>query len=136
VPTQQEHLQQGAELTVRTGYYSIIQFCPNLARHEVVNVGVVLFCPGLSYLDALVSEDNSRICKFFGAESFDSARVTSYKQGVVKRLRLERDNFKSLKDLEEFAASRAGFIQLTKPLAVTVVVSENDLQQLFDELVR
>jgi hypothetical protein len=27
------------------GYYSIIQFCPELSQLEALNVGVVLFCP-------------------------------------------------------------------------------------------
>ena len=32
------------------GYYSLIQFCPDTCRLEVANVGVVLYCPEVSFL--------------------------------------------------------------------------------------
>src|SRR4051812_38482184 len=28
------------------GFYSVIQYCPDLARMEGVNIGLALFCPG------------------------------------------------------------------------------------------
>lgn len=35
------------------GYYSIIQYCPDLSRFEAANVGVLLFCPERAFLKAL-----------------------------------------------------------------------------------
>ena len=32
------------------GYYSLIQYCPDLGRLEAANVGVLLFCPERGFL--------------------------------------------------------------------------------------
>jgi hypothetical protein len=44
-----------------TGYYSLIQYCPDAAREEAANVGVVLFCPEVDYLEARTVSGNDRI---------------------------------------------------------------------------
>lgn len=33
------------------GYYSLVQYCPDRSRMESANLGVVLFCPDLDFLD-------------------------------------------------------------------------------------
>ena len=38
--------------TVTTGYYSVIQYCPDRSRLEAANVGVLLFVPAGGYLRA------------------------------------------------------------------------------------
>ena len=50
------------------GYYSVIQYCPDLGRFEAANMGVLLFCPESGFLKSLMSGNNSRIIKFFGSE--------------------------------------------------------------------
>ncbi|QEH31800.1 hypothetical protein OJF2_02650 [Aquisphaera giovannonii] len=122
-------------MNARPGYYSIIQFCPDLSRLEAANVGVILFCPESSFLEARVSPDNSRIQKFFGKQSFDWTRVNSYKAAVQERLEREGAEFRKPEDLEAFARRHGNAIQITAPRPVTVGDPARDLDQLFEEVV-
>lgn len=47
------------------GYYSILQFVPDLERSEGANIGVVLFCPDKRFLDVKVSHNNDHVRHFF-----------------------------------------------------------------------
>ena len=64
------------------GYYSLIQYCPDHSRLEAANVGVLLFCPPLDFLDIRLSEDSERLQRFFGKDSFDPGRVESAKKAL------------------------------------------------------
>lgn len=46
-------------------YYSIVQWCPDLQRKEVANIGVVIFAPGVAQ-HAKFSETFDRVERFFG----------------------------------------------------------------------
>ena len=88
------------------GYYSLIQFCPDQSRLEAANVGVVLFCPELDFLEVRISGDNARIQKFFGKQAFDWSRVNSYKHGIKERLEIEGKDFRNVEDLNAFGQRR------------------------------
>jgi hypothetical protein len=118
-----------------TGYYSIIQFCPDLSRLEAANVGVILFCPDLGFLQARLTPDNTRILRFFGKKAFDWARVNSYKQAIQERLDIEGKDFRGPNDLEEFGLRRGNSIQLTRPRPMTVREPVKDLDRLYEEVV-
>ena len=117
------------------GYYSIIQFCPDLGRLEAANIGVLLFCPDLGFLGVRTSRDNARIRHFFGDESHDWARINSFKLGIEERLGVERDEIRTLESLETFIARRANAIQISPPRPMKVTDPEKDLDQLFKDLV-
>ena len=72
------------ELTSMTGYYSLIQYCPDATRLEVVNVGLAVFRPDTRCLVARVSDDNSRVRRFFGERDWEN--FDSFKLGIVERL--------------------------------------------------
>lgn len=117
------------------GYYCIIQFCPDLSRLEVANVGVLLFCPDLGFLRARTSSDNARIRHFFGDEGHDWTRINSFKVGIEERLEVERGEIRTLEALEAFIARRANLIQISPPRPMKVTDPEKDLDQLFKDLV-
>jgi hypothetical protein len=117
------------------GYYSLIQFCPDQSRLEAANVGVVLFCPELDFLEVRISGDNTRIQKFFGKQAFDWSRVNSYKHGIKERLEIEGKDFRNVDDLKAFGQRRGNNIQLTSPRPFTVRDPRKDLEELFDEVV-
>ncbi len=117
------------------GYYSLIQFCPNLGRREAANIGVLLFCPDRSYLRARMSADNRRVRRFFGSAAYDVDLMNSFKRGVENRLEVEGGAIRTLADLETFIALRANAIQMTPPRPVKVLVPDDDLDRLFRELV-
>ncbi len=122
-------------MTPTQGYYSIIQFCPDLGRCEAANVGVLLFCPKLGYLKAMTNPSNNRIIRFFGPDSHDWAQIDVLKQGVVDRVELESHWIKSLADLRHFIALHANLFQFTSPNPARVTNPDHDLQDLFEELV-
>ena len=94
------------------GYYSIIQYCPSRLRLEVCNLGVLLFCPELQYLDVEMAHQLNRIHDIFGKEH-NLDYVRTFKNSIEKRIRQE--NFLSLEALEAFIESRANKFILTAP---------------------
>lgn len=117
------------------GYYSLIQYCPDLLRLEAANVGVLLFCPERHFLKARMSPKNKRIRKFFGGEGFDLKQIKLFKKGVEDRLRNESNNIGSLADLERFIALRANQLQFTPPRPIKVTCPQRDLDDLFRDVI-
>ncbi|MFN5907792.1 MAG: DUF3037 domain-containing protein [Planctomyces sp.] len=68
------------------GYYSIVQYCPDLSRLEAANIGVLLFCPDSGFLKVLTSANNGRIIRFFGSAGHDWKRINTIKSGLQDRL--------------------------------------------------
>jgi hypothetical protein len=118
-----------------TGYYSLIQFCPDPSRLEAANVGVLLFAPACDFLKALTVHDNRRIQRFFGREGFDWERISSFKRGIEERVEAEQGTIRKLEDLHEFIARRANRFVITEPRSMRVIDPQKDLLQLFQELV-
>jgi hypothetical protein len=117
----------------KKGYYSLIQYCPDLGRHESANVGVLVFCPDLGFLDAIVTRNNARIIEFFGNHGHNWRQINSYKKGIVNRLKAESSEIKDFEGLKRFIDSRANLIQITDPRSMTIVEPEKDLHSLFEE---
>ncbi len=117
------------------GYYSLIQYCPDLARLEAANVGVLLFCPQKRFLAAKTDPHNARIRALFGPFGHDWQRINLFKRGLESRVEAEIGRLKSLDDLEQFIATRANEFQITPPRPMRVEDPERDLDMLFKELV-
>lgn len=54
--------------------YAVLQAVPRVERGEVVNVGVVLYCQDLAFLDALVHVDEDRLRCLDGAVDLEAVR--------------------------------------------------------------
>ena len=117
------------------GYYSLIQYCPDLSRLEAANIGVVLFCPGREFLRAKIAQGNDRIRRFFGSEDNDWTQINAIKNAIANRLEVTGKDFKRLDDLTTFISTRANEVQLTAPRPMKVSQPEKDLDELFEELV-
>jgi len=116
------------------GYYSLIQYCPDLSKAESVNVGVLLFCPEAKFIDARTSSENSRVRKFFGPGTFDPVRLQAAKKAIEARLRVCRDDFRTVEDLNHFIDTRANELLITPPRPMKVLNPEAALDALFKEL--
>jgi len=116
------------------GYYSIIQYCPDPAKSEGVNVGVALFVPDHGFADVQVSRNNRRARKFFG-RTFDGPRLNAAKKAIRNRIRLERDRFRTGEDIQGFIDRRADAIRLIDPRPMRVGDPRLELRALFEELV-
>lgn len=121
-----------------TGYYSIIQYCPDPSRQEAANVGVVLFCPELDYMGVRTAKGNDRIRRFFRPKDIDRDQLNTMKLSIQRRLEIDREEFRELADLEKFAATRANSMRLTDPREIPVEEGADPaavLERLFDRLV-
>lgn len=117
------------------GYYCLIQYCPDPARLEAVNLGVLLFCPELGFLKCRVTKSTRRVARAFGEKSFDPDTVRFAAQSLADRLQVESGRFKSIDDLRKLIDSRAGQIILSPARTATIESAESYLQSLFLELV-
>lgn len=117
------------------GYYCLIQYCPDLARLEAANVGVILFCPELGFIRAKIAQGNDRIRRFFGSEDNDWTQINAIKNAIVNRLEVTGKDFKTIDDLTTFISTRANEVQLTTPRPLKVSAPAKDLDDLFEELV-
>ncbi len=122
-------------MTFHKGHYSLIQYCPDPARRESVNVGVLLFCPAAGFLSALVSSDNRRVKQFFGRGEHDFKQLNLFKRGIKERISREAKQILSVEDLQKFIDQRANLIRITDPIALRVSDPQADLAKLFDSLV-
>lgn len=117
------------------GYFSLVQYCPDIARQEAANVGVVLFSPEHRFIRAKVIRNNHRIRRFFGEEADNYQHLNAMKDSLVHRLDVERGDFLSVEDFRAFVNTRANKVILTEPKAIKIVDPEMDLEALYKELV-
>jgi hypothetical protein len=117
------------------GYFCIVQYCPDIARQEAANVGVLLFSPEHQFLGARMSPDNKRELRFFKTVADQPGHLATMKNALLERLRIERDEFRSLEDLQRFVNTRANKVILTPPKAVRVTQPQEDLDRLFTQMV-
>jgi hypothetical protein len=117
------------------GWFSIVQFCPDPNRLESANIGVLLFCPELEFLDVRVASDNHRISKFFGPMKSDRQFVDSFKRGLVDRVQRERKRIVDHEQLLDFVDRRANLIRISPPRSIRVTEPDRQLDDLFTELV-
>jgi hypothetical protein len=120
------------------GYYSILQFVPDLERTEGANIGVVLFCPEKGFLKAQTVRGNDRVRKFFrirGYADLDIERINAYKTAFEERVNIETVRIYSLEDFRHFVDTRANHLLLTAPKPIKVINPQEELQALFERLV-
>lgn len=116
-----------------TGFYSLIQYCPDLARREVANIGVLLFCPEMNFIEARMAERNSHVKHFF--HSTPDSTVNFLKMNISEKFKVEGSQFKTLGDLQKFINSRANEIFFTEPLPVKVDNPITVLADLYARLI-
>ncbi len=122
-------------MSASKGYYCLVQYCPDIARAEASNVGVLLFSPEHGFIRAKVSPDNKRIRKFFGDEADNYQHLNAMKNALVRRIELEKAEYGSFESLQQFVETRANKVILTNPKPVKVFDPEEALNALFQELV-
>lgn len=117
------------------GYYSILQYVPDLERAEGVNVGVALICPERDFLKARTVKDNSRIKRFFKNAEIDLKRLTALKEAFEERIEAEAKRILTVEEFQHFIDTRANNLRLTSPRQVKLESPEVELQRLFESLV-
>jgi Protein of unknown function (DUF3037) len=55
--------------------YAIVRVVPRVERGEMINVGVILSCPDVSFLEARIELDEARLLAFYPAVDLDEVRA-------------------------------------------------------------
>lgn len=118
------------------GYYSLMQYCPNLSRMESVNIGLILFVPELHFVQTVINPSNERVRKFFDTGTFDNSWLHAAKKSIEERIAIIKDELVTLEDFKKFIDTRINEIILTQPNAVKVENPQEKLNSLFDKLVK
>lgn len=117
------------------GSYSLVQFCPDPARAEAVNLGVVICCPERQFVKAMLSRGNHRAARLVGRDSLDNTALQAAKRALEERLSCDAAHLASLEAFCQFAATRGNALHLTEPRPLRVFDPELDLQTLYADLV-
>lgn len=116
------------------GFFSIVQFCPDLDRGECANVGVVLVVPETKFLGVRFAHDNEAPKQRFGKDAFDDARLVVAKQALEGRLRHEGNAWAGPDDLVKFSKKEGNNLLLTTPRVILVENAQAELEELFQRL--
>ncbi len=114
-----------------TGFYSVVQFCPDLVRGEVVNIGVIVGSPGLG-MHARMAERNEYVKHMFGVNAYDDTRLSFAKTGLVERL---KEVEPTMEAVSEFISQESGQLMPTPPRPMIVKNLVDDSLTLFMRLV-
>lgn len=114
------------------GYYCLIQFCPDVARAEAVNVGALVFRSEPAGLAVRVVQEPETVARRL-VPKVPAHVVNDAVQSIDYRLRHE--NINSVEELERFVRTRGNQIQLTMPRFLRVEDLNADIDRIFVELV-
>ena len=117
------------------GYFSLIQYCPDRARLESANVGVVVSVPDQHVLEVRMSSSNDRVRRFFRQRGPELDAFRILKETFKSRVRQEQFGISTLAELEEFIAARGNDFRLTPPRPVRVDHAPILADELLHELV-
>lgn len=122
--------------TAQTGYYSVIQFCPDRSRMEVANIGVLLYVESQPFLKVRLIRENEHIKRFFAKDYRQKLKtVNATKQMLQRRIEVEAHELSGKRDVEQFLARFANDIVFTPLRPARVEDPEVELIQLFADLV-
>lgn len=58
--------------------YAVVRVVPRVEREEFMNVGVILYCKKLNFLQAIISVDEERLCCFTNRDNIDEIKENLY----------------------------------------------------------
>jgi hypothetical protein len=120
--------------TSTTGFYSLVQYCPDRSREEAVNLGVVLISPAHGFIGSKMSSRSERLRKFFGETLGDVTQVSAIRRMLEHRFR-DDASLSDPEKFEDFRRSLANEFQLSSPRPIRVENPEAELFLLFGQLV-
>lgn len=65
--------------------YAVIRIVPQVERGEFLNVGVILYCPKLKYLQCSCTLDEERLCSFSNKINIDELKEHLHSFGEICR---------------------------------------------------
>ncbi len=117
-----------------TGFYSVIQFCPDAARQEAVNVGVVLFDTHTGYVGVKFTPTVERIRKFFG-NVIDTAQLKVLGESVQQMFEREKQLLASADSFRALGERQANELRFTPPRKIAFGHPQTVLEAIYQRLV-
>ena len=116
------------------GFYSLIQYCPDVTVGEVANIGVLLFVPESGFVDVHVTPTNHRVARIFGGGVSKYDTLQRYKEGLAGWIKEESRKFSTLEWAKKFLTVNTNSIVFT-PIRGIVCThgAENQLKTLFND---
>lgn len=118
--------------------YAVIRIMPRVEREEFLNVGVVLYCAGKKYLQALYTLEEERVISF--CNTCDLSEIETYLK-AFKQIANGDNNAGPISKLLPAArfrwltATRSTVVQTSKVHPGMCVEPNEMLQKLFSDLV-
>lgn len=119
---------------MNTAFYSVIQFCPDAARQEAVNVGVVLFDTHTGYVGVKFTPTVERIRKFFG-NVIDAVQLKVLGESVQQFLERDKTLFVSADAFRAHSERQANELRFTPPRKIALGHPQTVLESVFRRLV-
>lgn len=117
------------------GYYSLIQYVPDVSRAEGANVGVVIVCPRLGSVAVRMAKNNEGPRQRFGATTFDAARLSHAMTALQNRIYSELSRSPTVAALEKVRVVEGNALALTPPRTVAVDNVDRVADELHEQLV-
>jgi len=117
---------------VESGFYSVVQFCPDPLREEGVNVGLIAGGKGPE-LYFRADTAFQQVKRVFGAKSFDEARLASSLRALEKRLNAHP--VQNEEQLRAFISRESGQLRIVPPRAANLRDLRIDAAALFASVV-
>ena len=118
--------------------YAVIRVVPQVEREEFLNVGVILYCPKLKFLQCMCAVDKARLCSFSNKVDIDDLKdhLHSYAQichgskdgGPIAQLDMP-SRFRWL------TATRSTVVQSSKVHPGLCIDARETLEKLYAQLV-
>jgi Protein of unknown function (DUF3037) len=118
--------------------YAVIRVVPQVEREEFLNVGVILYCPKLKFLQCMCAVDEERLCSFSNKIDIDDLKghLHSYAQichgskdgGPIAKLDMP-SRFRWL------TATRSTVVQSSKVHPGLCIDAAETLEKLYAQLV-
>lgn len=122
-------------MATHRAFYSLVQYCPDRFRAEVVNVGLVLLCLNPHEVRVKMTTKRDRVRKLFAVARPELENLKVAMHGLQSRIENSANQFRTMEDLAAFAASRANDLRLTEPRLAKLENMDADFERLFASLV-
>jgi Protein of unknown function (DUF3037) len=119
---------------MNTAFYSVIQFCPDAARQEAVNVGVVLFDTHTGYVGVKFSPTAERVRKFFG-HVIDATQLKVLGESVQRMFDLDKQLLASADNFRALGERQANELRFTPPRKIALGHPQTVLETVYRRLV-
>ena len=129
----------GAAAPAHTYDYAVVRVVPRVERGEMINVGVILSCPDVSFLEARIELDEARLLAFDPAMDLDDVRTHLDTIPITCRGGVEAGPIGALPQRARFhwlVAPRSTIIQISPVHTGRTDDPAAALERLLDRMVR